>query len=240
MTRVEAGAFGASLLLALPLGVGGQVPDSTRVEGLSDSTATADSVAAPLPREVVLHIDHLTTSFTDTPDGRGLVPVGMDEARVAVEFAELAGQDSTDLPNMTRNMRHVLHALDPDQATSPQGLGYGVKRAAEGTLLHMELATSVTGVSETVLFHAGYVSAAATRTLERADQSIALAHRIQSTGSPEAALPLIEDLLELLRAMAWGSDADDDGRIGYVESEMGFAQAQYHLALVRRAERLGS
>jgi hypothetical protein len=40
--------------------------------------------------------------------------------------------------------------------------------------------------------------------------------------------------------MAYGNDADRDGRIGYAESEMGLAQAGYHLALVRRVEGLGN
>ena len=39
--------------------------------------------------------------------------------------------------------------------------------------------------------------------------------------------------------MAYGRDADRDGRIGYEESEMGLAQARYHLSLIMRVEGLG-
>lgn len=214
------------------------VADSADVPG----TAPVDSlpVFEPLDPSVVLHLDHLMSAFTDTPEGRGLVPVGMDEARVAIEHARLAGLDSLDLSAMVGNMTDVLHALAPDQVGSGAGLGYGFQRAAEGVLRHTELATTDPNATDAVRFHGAYATAGATGALERVDRAIALARAVQRSGAPAEALPRIEELLDVLHAMAFGTDSDADGRIGYVEGEMGLAQAQYHLAVLRRAARLGA
>jgi hypothetical protein len=231
------------LCLMAPGALTGQEPDSVLATS-ADATgpASADSMLAfqPLAPSVVLHLDHLTSAFTDTPEGRGLVPVGMDEARIAIEHARLAGLDSLDLASMVGNMTDVLHALDPDQAGSGAGLGYGVKRAAEGVIRHMELAISDPDATDAVRFHGAYVIAGAEGAIERADRAISLARAIRGSGSPADALPRIAELLDVLHAMAYGTDSDSDGRIGYTEDEMGLAQAQYHLALLRRAARLGA
>lgn len=250
--------FAILLLLALGgSGVAAQLPDSLRLQGSAsgadtlaavDSVLVADSLTdtpaaapfVPLPAEAVVHLDHLTEAFPSTPGGAGLIPTGLAEAEIALEHVRLAGRDSTSLGTMTSNVAHVLNAIDPNEVGTGYGLGFGVKRAAEETLLHMDFATRVPDVSETLLFHAAYVSAAAESAIRRADQAVALARRIQRAASAEAALPLVEDLAELVRAMAYGNDADGDGRIGYDEAEMGLAQAAYHLALVRRVERLGN
>jgi hypothetical protein len=49
---------------------------------------------------------------------------------------------------------------------------------------------------------------------------------------------LISRLQALIRAMAYGRDADRDGRIGQTEAEVGLAQGWYHLQLVCRVEDL--
>lgn len=252
-----------SAVLALPLllllgaiEAAAQLPDSLRLQRSAsgaDTLAAVDSVLAtdslsdtpaapfvPLPAEAVAHLDHLTEAFPSTPDGAGLIPTGLAEAEIALEHVRLAGRDSTSLSTMTSNVAHVLNAIDPNEVGAGYGLGFGLKRAAEETLLHMDFATRVPDVSETLLFHAAYVSAAAENAVRRADQAIALARRIQRAASAQAALPLVEDLAETVRAMAYGNDEDGDGRIGYDEAEMGLAQAAYHLTLVRRVERLAN
>lgn len=238
------------------VGVSAQLPDSLSAgaSGLEstdsvpagpvagDSLTAEDSVPlfVPLPEEVRRHIDHLTAAFDATPEGRGLVPTGISDAEAAVRLARAAGRDSTDLGNMIRSMAPVLQAIDPNSAGDGNATGYGVRRAAEGVLVHMNLATDGEGGSATVEFHAAYVRAAAANTIRRADQAAELARRIQRASSAGAAYPLVRELVGVLTGMAYGNDADRDGRIGYEESEMGLAQARYHLALVRRVERLGN
>jgi hypothetical protein len=236
----------APLTLAVLLGteVAAQDPDSLRV---ADSVSIGDTLMAtdtlppfvPLPAEAVTHLNHLTESFSSTPAGAGLIPTGMAEAEIALEYARAAGR-ATGLADMVRNMAHVLHAIDPGQSGGGDGLGYGVRRAAQETLLHIDLAMAVEGVSDHLAFHAAYVTAAASNAIRLADEAIGLARQIERATSVGAASPMVAELMRLVRSMAYGNDADSDGRIGYAESEMGLAQAGYHLALVRRVERLGN
>ena len=213
-----------------------QMPDSTS----ASMTVQSDAIQyqTTLPEAVVTHLGHITTAFFDTPSGMGILPVGMAEAAIAKEYAWLAGQDSADILNMTENMSHVLHAIDPVEVGAGFGLGYGFKRAAEGVIAHIELAETSDGVSETVLFHAPFVNRAARGSLVRADEAIAMARRIQRATDPVETLPLIEELRDLIRAMAFGTDRDRDGRIGQTEPEAGLAQAWYHLQLLYRVEGL--
>jgi len=215
-----------------------QVVDSTQA---LDSLGVSDSLAVrpPLPDDVIAYLASLSEAFADTPGGMGLIDAGMAEAAIAAEHVRLAGADSMNLANMVQNMSHVLHAIDPVEVGNGLGLGYGVKRAAEGVLLQIESAMLVEGVSETVLFHGGYIAGAASATLSRADDAIAMARRIQRTTDPEVALPLVERLAGLVRAMTFGADSDRDGRIGFPSTEAGLAQVRYHLDLIRRVERLG-
>lgn len=240
------------LLVVTAEAAAAQLPDSLRIQVIP-ATADADSAVAPdtlradtvdafvpLPPEAVAHLDHLTVAFPATPGGAGLLPTGLAEARVALEHARFAAGDSISLAAVTRNVAHVLHAIDPIEVGSGNGLGYGVRRAAEETIRHAELAASVPNVPEGLRLHASYAVAAARSALLRADEAIDLARRIQRAGGGAAARPLVAELVEVVRAMGWGDDADDDGRIGYGEAEMGLAQARYHLMLVRRAARLPS
>ena len=239
-----ASACAAVFTLAPSGPVAAQIPDSTQVLDSAltlDTTQVADSVPArpPLPEVALTHLGYLTEAFAETPGGMGLIPTGMAEAEIAAEFVQLAGQDSTDLDQMVRNMAHVLHAIDPAEVGNGFGLGYGVKRAAQGVLTHIEVVAGTTGVPENVLFHVAYAAGAASGALLRADEAIAMARRIQRATEPEVALPMIEALADLVRAMAYGDDADGDGRVGYPQTESGLAQATYHITLLRRVEGLG-
>lgn len=239
---VSAAVFG---LIAVA-GVGdldAQVPDSVRVDSLAvaDSlTAAADSTLPyrPLPPEAVAHLAHVTTAFSDTPGGMGLIHTGIAEAEIAARYVVMAGTDSTSLVAMSRPMASVIHAIDPSQASGGPGLGYGLKRAAAGVETHAALAAAVPGVSQGLLFHTGYVERAARGAALRADEAIALARQIQRAPNAPAAHRLLKELAQAVRAMAWGDDRDRDHRIGHAENEVGLAQAMYHLQLLYRVEGL--
>jgi len=233
--------------------VGGAVVDTTRVdEPAVDTTGVGEAVAdpptsgssglaqTPLSPEVAAHLDHLAVSFTDTPDGMGLIATALAEAETAADGVRRAGRDSTDLGAMRRAVGDVLHAIDPSEVGSGAGSGYGFKRAAREVLRHIELAESSPGATESVHFHAPHVRRAARGALRQADQAIELARRIQRATEAASAHRLLEELAERVRAMTYGEDRDGDGRIGYVEEESGLAQAEYHLNLIRRVEGLAA
>ena len=61
-----------------------------------------------------------------------------------------------------------------------------------------------------------------------------MARQVQGSRDPAVALSRIEQLAELVRAMAYGNDRDGDGRIGSTEAEAGLAKAGHHLNLIYR------
>ncbi len=230
--------------LLVPASGTAQVVDSTGFDTLgvtAPDTAAADSlflgypgadslgVVRTLPPEIVGHLESLTTSFFDTPSGMGLIPTGMVEAALASEYVSIAGMDSTNVRQMTGNMTHVLHAIEPQLAGGGLGLGYGFRRAAEGVRTYAEMAASAPGASDALLYHAPFILQAADGAVARAEEAVALARRIRSSTDPDVIRPLLDQLAERVRAMAYGFDADRDGRIGHTPAEAGLAHAAYHL-----------
>jgi hypothetical protein len=229
-----------TLLAGAVLAIAGAAPGAAQLPDSITSVVATDSAQARIvPSEVVVVLAYLLDGYADTPDGMGIIPTGMAEAKLAAEYVRLAGRDSTDLNNMVRNMAHVLHAIDPSEVASGFGLGYGVKRAAEEMLRQAEVVMAVDELSHNVLSHIRHVPLAAYGALAKADEAIALARRIERARTPGEALPQIEDLAVLVRTMAWGSDSDRDGRIGYSDGEAGIAQATYHLKLLRTVAGIG-
>ena len=228
------------LLAGAALAIAGAAPAAAQLPDSITSVVAIDSAQPRIvPNEVVVVLAYLLDGYADTPDGMGIIPTGMAEATLATKYVRLAGRDSTDLSNMVRNMAHVLHAIDPSEVASGFGLGYGVKRAVEEMLIQAEVVVAVEGLSDSVLSHIRHVPIAAYSALAKADEAIALARRIERATTPGEALSQIEDLAALIRAMAWGSDSDRDGRIGYSDGEAGLAQATYHLKLLRAMEGIG-
>lgn len=253
--------------LAVPTTTGAQVVDSLALPaGEADSLESSDAYAGPLPRPAADAVGYILTSSPDAPGGMGLLAVGMAEAEIAADHVALAGRDSTNLSNMQRHMSHVLHAVDPSEVGQGPGMGYGVRRAArqileqarqlEGTgqtgqLEGMEqaprpeaLAPAAVGevdaegdVPGVLRYHAPWVARAARGTMARTDEVTDLARQVQRASSAVAAHRLVERLADAVRAMTYGYDADDDGRIGHTENEMGLAQVEHHLRIVERLTR---
>jgi hypothetical protein len=189
-----------------------------------------------MPPAAQEHLLTITTGFFDTPNGTGLLPTGMEEARIAAQHVHLAGLDSTNVEAMSGEMVHVLHAIDPALTGGGSGLGYGFLRAADGVRTAIQLAMQVEGTPESLLYHGPFIESAASGAMARAEDAIALARQVQGSTDAATARRLLERLASVLRAMTWGEDRDGDGRIGADRSEAGLAQAQYHLELVRRME----
>lgn len=248
----------AAVLLHAPAASTAQVVDTLAVDTLAadtlgvdtpgadprrdtDSVPAPDSratpYAGPLPAPAADRLAHLATASTETPGDMGFVAAGMAEAAIAAEHVSLAGRNAADLSNMQRHMSHVLHAIDPTEVGQGPGMGFGVVAAARGILLEIEQVQGLDGLPGVVSFHAPYVARAARGTLGRADEAIGLARQIQRATSAAAAHRLVERLADTVRAMAYGSDRDEDGRIGHTEDEMGLAQVRYHLRPVERLTR---
>lgn len=241
-TLLTAAAVTATLV---PIGtLNAQLPDSVppdprgSVQLVGDSLMVADSVYArpPIPAEVEQLFHELMVASSRAPGGVGVLQAGVAEAFVASEYAWLAGRDSANVNAMRSNMVHVLHAVDPAEASGGAGLGYGLRTAARELLRSVEAIESTDGVPDRVRFHVPYMRRAAEGALLRANQVVALARQVQRGSGPEQTLDRLEELRDAIRAMAYGTDEDGDNLIGNTADEVGLAQAWYHINLVYRAE----
>jgi hypothetical protein len=184
------------------------------------------------------HVGHVTSGFPAAPDGQGLLPTALAEARTAAQHAELAARDLANLEAMKQHVGHVLHALDPDEASQGPGAGFGVRRAAEGIAQHIGLAAGSDGASQNVSTHGGHVAAAARTVAQRAEEAIEVAKGVQAAGTAAEAAPLVERLRTLTGELIAGRDANDDGRITWEEGEGGLEHVEQHMGLLARGEGL--
>ncbi len=187
---------------------------------------------------VGIHIGHVMNSFGDTPNAQGLLPVALAEARTAIQHATLGARTSTNLDAMKLHAGHVINAVDPTIVATGPGLGYGVKRAALGVATHIELAAKAEGASPNVIAHATHVATSARNTVQRCDQVIALAQKIQAASTAEEAAALYNQLIPLTQQLVAGYDANSDGRITWEAGEGGLQQAQEHVNLLLAGEHL--
>jgi hypothetical protein len=197
--------------------------------------APAARAAVALPAGAVgVHIGHVMNGFGDTPGGQGLLPVALADARVAAQHATLAARNPANLDAMKLHAGHVINALDPTIVTAGPGSGYGVKKAATGVAMHIDLAAKAPGASANVIMHAKHVGTCANNTVQRADQLVALAKQVQAATDAAAAAALINQMVPLAQQLMAGVDTNGDGRITWEEG--GLQQAEEHMTLMLAGE----
>ncbi len=90
------------------------------------------------------HFGHVMTAWHDTPHQRGLLAVARDEADTALSEAERVWMQGVNSDSAGKHVKKVILALNPDLL--PGGnwrkQHYGVIRALEGTLDHLEYAAN--------------------------------------------------------------------------------------------------
>jgi hypothetical protein len=211
----------------------GQVMPTAPAPARAPATAATMSVPAG---PVGVHIGHVVNGFSDTPNGQGLLPTAMAEARVAIQHAGLAARNPASLDGMKLHAGHVINALDPTVVATGPGLGYGVKKAATGVATHIELAAKAPGASPNVVSHATHIATSARNTVQRADQIVALAKQIQAATSATDAAALVSQMVSQCDQLMNGADANGDGRITWEAGEGGLQQVQQHVNLMLAAE----
>jgi len=195
----------------------------------------ATKVEAQTPART--HLAHVTTSFPNAPDGRGLVVTTAEEVNVAMMHANFAGGDPENLDMMKTHAGHVLHVLVAPEGSQGPGLGWGVKRGAEAIETHITAAASAEGASESLRTHSTHVVATARAVVARAEQGAELARRIQAAQTAAEAAPLVEQLRALALALDTGTDLNGDGRID-LQGEAGMNQLEAHVYLILEGERI--
>ena len=181
------------------------------------------------------HVGHVLTSFNGTPNATGLLPTALAEAQIVVQHAGLAAKSASDLEGMKKHATHIMHAIDPAEASTGPGGGYGLRKAAAGVATHIELASRAQGAEAGVTTHAPHIAASAKNTVQRAEQILALAKEIQSAKSASEAAALANKLNTIAGQLLAGFDSNGDGKISWEEGEGGLQQADQHLKLMTGA-----
>jgi hypothetical protein len=194
--------------------------------------------SVPVPAGPVgVHIGHVVNSFGDTPNGMGLLTAAIGEARVAATHAHLAGNQPANLDYMKLHAGHVINALDPTIIAAGPGLKYGLKKAATGVATHIELAAAAQGASQSVITHARHVATSARNTVQRSDQLLAIAQKVQAATSAAEAAALVSQMASLADQLMAGADANADGRITWEQGEGGLQQCDEHVKLMLAGEK---
>lgn len=178
------------------------------------------------------HVGHVTTSYVDTPDKAGLLPMAFAEAAVAAQHATLATRTPNDLAAMQLHAGHVLHALDPTVVATGPGKGFGLRKASGGVAQHIELAAKEPSATPAITTHAPHIAAAARATLTRAEQAIAIANQIRGAADAKTAASLVAQLASLCAQFTTGADLNADGKVTWDKGEGGLQQAEEHVRLM--------
>jgi hypothetical protein len=185
-----------------------------------------------------LHIGHVMTNWKETPNKEGFLPLAVADARVAVVHAGYMQKSPDNLESIKLHAGHVLNALDPSLEAKGPGSGFGVKRATDGALQHLQFAAKAEGASKGVQTHATHVEASLNDVKGWTDEAIATAQKIRAATTASEAAPLVAQLIAQTNTIANGVDANKDGSIGWQTGEGGLAQAQQHMGLMMKGEGL--
>ncbi|MEH6825340.1 MAG: hypothetical protein V7629_15650 [Motiliproteus sp.] len=184
------------------------------------------------------HMGHVTKAWGDTPDGQGLLPIAIAEAKTAVQHAGFAASKPGDLAWMQLHTRHIVHAVDPSVELKGPGLGYGVIKAAGGSAKHINFAAKSDDASKNVRTHAVHVATSSENTVTRAKEIVALGKRVIASSRAADAAPLVQQVAKLTKALLEGVDANADGKITWHQGEGGLNEANKHMGFMAKGESL--
>ena len=202
---------------------------------LASTTSEPAEPAEPAePKAYEVHIGHILTGLPGTPGDVGLATILEEELAIAQAHAGYAAADLEDWANIQLHTHHVRHAVDPAAETSGQGpgLGYGIVKAADGIVQHMEFSRDSADASESAKIHSVHVIAAARNVRFWAGKIVDRSGQIIGGASPISSAFYAEENLEQLGWILNGHDADGDGSISWDEGEGGLAQIKAHLSYI--------
>lgn len=187
--------------------------------------------ASPLIGQSQAHIGHVGEAWRDTPEGVGLLPAAQMEAEVAEAHAGYAAS-SDELARVKGHIGHVMHAIDPSSTEGGPGKGYGLVKAAKGAAAHIKMAGEADDATESATLHSNHVHTAASNVAMWAESIQELAAQVQASNDLATAKDLATQIHHMTQMILNGTDANEDGRIGWQEGEGGLAQAARHLELI--------
>ncbi len=96
------------------------------------------------------HIGHAVTGWHDTPAQQGLLVTAGREAEIGYNHAGFALEAAATPDQLREHVRHVLHVYAPERTTPGPGLGYGLCKALDGALNHLEYTAQADDATDNV------------------------------------------------------------------------------------------
>jgi hypothetical protein len=206
----------------------------TRVVALAYAAALAGCAHAAEPPASHAHLGHALSAWTHTPGQRGLLVVAREQADVALREAAAAAA-SRDPAQARQQLARAAMALDPEVGAKPQPGAFGLVRALEESIEHVESAGASSDASTNLASAAAEIAAGAAPLLDSLRRAAALAHGADQV--PDADLAAVAQRLNRgLRQLVDGDDYNGDGRIALRDGEGGLAQIEKRLAQAVAAE----
>jgi len=199
-------------------------------------SAVATLQATAASGEAHAHMGHVSTAWSDTPDGMGFLPTAMAEAKIAAQHAALAMKKPGDLGWMKSHVRHVFNALAPAMEAKGPGLGYGVIQAANNSAKHINVAAKSDDATDNIRTHALHVATSAENTAARGDEIIVHIKKVLKAGTAGDAAGHVKLIVALADQLLAGVDANGDGDITWEKGEGGLNAAAKHMGIMVKGE----
>lgn len=185
-----------------------------------------------------LHLHHVATEWSETPDQLGFLPTALKDANTAEMHIKLAMSSRGDLDLVKQHVGHVIHALDPTEQQSGPGTGYGLIEGAKGAEKHMLYAAQSPGASENIISSNLAVRNPLKNAASLAKSAVRRGKAILRADSTDDAADDLEAMAWLVNAMIHGIDENGDGDIAADRKEGGLAIASEGLASIMNTEGL--
>ena len=177
----------------------------------------ATGCAPAIPLKSHAHVGHAVTAWRDTPNEHGLLRVARDKADTALGAVRSRNYAGV-------RLAQVVAALRPDVAGAAGPDEYGVLRAFEGAMDHLEFAASTDDASANLVAAIAEISVVAPAVTGRFEQALELAS--DGSGDPNERIQAVRELLE---HGAEGQDLDGNGRRALSTDEAGLRQIEQAL-----------
>jgi hypothetical protein len=155
------------------------------------------------------HIGHSIEAWRETPNKKGLLGTAEAEGKAALESAKRAAAPGNDLSATRDAVKDFLYATDPTSVGRRDvGLGFGLTRAVEGVVNHLEFAADSDDASANVKQSVPRISDRAELIVDRCDQMQRLAESALAASSQDKSNALAQEILALAKINQYGDGAD--------------------------------
>ncbi len=183
------------------------------------------------------HIGHAVTAWHDTPEQDGLLITATREAVIGYDHAGFALEAAATPEQLREHVRHVMHAYAPERTTPGPGLGYGLCKALNGALNHLEFTAESGDVTANARNAVAKIIANSRTLREKCALVPELAAEIRAMKSAVDALVLTEELRRFTGEIMSGIDVNGNGVVGDVAEEYGIATIRRDIDQMTARER---